>query len=644
MSKSTFGALLLVLMLVVAGCGSDDTASGDETAVEPTQTAQTTSTEETSPEPTEEASAGDAVRTIEHALGTTEISGTPTRIVALEWPYVEALLAIGVQPVGVADVEGYTTLVNTEPALAEDVTDVGTRQEPSLESILALEPDLIIGVHIRHEALYETLSDIAPTLIFDPYEENGEQLQRMEDTVMAIAEAVNQPDAGAAALDELHQKIDTAAEQLQTAGVDGAPFVLSQTLAGETAQLRLFHENATAVQILEAIGLDNAWEAEFEEIGFTTVGLEVLPAVEQANFFYVPSQDVNAIAFEGNPVWDGLEFVEEDRVYNLSGAWLLAGPLSGQVFIDLAVEALTGETADAEQPTAVAGGPRSIEHAMGTTEIKGTPQRIVVLEWTYAEDLLALGVQPAGVADVEGYHTWLNIEPELSADVVDIGTRQEPSLEAITALEPDLIIGVQFRHEPIYDTLSSIAPTLIFNPYPEDQTITQFDEMQTTFMTIAEAVDRVDEGTAVLDEMQASFDEARAELEAADALGNEFLLVQAFTVEDTPQMRVFIDSSMAAQILESIGLTNAWEGEFDIYGYNTIGVEALTEVDDASFLYVVQAEDDVFANQWADNPVWNGLGFVEEGRTYPLGGDTWLFGGPLSAELVADTVVAALTQ
>ncbi|CAN5689192.1 hypothetical protein BH24CHL1_BH24CHL1_00610 [soil metagenome] len=636
MSKFRILALLLVLMLVIAGCGSDGNPEEDDAGTAPTQSVQST--------PAGDAATDAAARTIEHALGSTEVSGTPARVVALEWPYVEALLAIGVQPVGVADVEGYTRLVNTEPSLSDDVTDVGTRAEPSLESIIALEPDLIIGVQFRHEALYDTLSDIAPTVMFNPYAEDGEQLQRMEETVLAIADAVNKPDAGVAALEVLHDKIDSAAEQLEASDVTGAPFVLSQTLIGDTAQIRLFHENATAVQILEAIGLENVWEAGVEDLGFSTVGLEVLPGVEQANFFYVPSEDITAVSFEGNPVWDGLAFVEEDRTYNLAGAWLLAGPLSGQVFIDLAVEALTREAMATGETPASDSGPRSIEHALGTTEIDGTPQTIVVLEWTYAEDLLALGIQPDGVADVEGYRAYLNIQPELADDVVDVGTRQEPSLEAITALEPDLIIGVQFRREAIYDTLSSIAPTLLFNPYPEDQTITQFDEMETTFMTIADAVSRVDEGTAVLEEMQAAFDEASAELEAAGQGEQEFLLVQAFTAQESPQMRVFIDSSMAVQILQAIGLENAWEGEFDVYGFNTVGIEALTEVDDANFLYMVQAEDDVFANQWQDNPVWNGLAFVEEGRTYPLGGDTWPFGGPLSAALLANTVVAALTE
>lgn len=38
----------------------------------------------------------------------------------------------------------------------------------------------------------------------------------------------------------------------------------------------------------------------------------------------------------------------------------------------------------------------SVEHAMGTTEIKGTPKRIVVLTNEGTEALLALGIQPVG--------------------------------------------------------------------------------------------------------------------------------------------------------------------------------------------------------------------------------------------------------
>ncbi len=290
-------------------------------------------------------------------------------------------------------------------------------------------------------------------------------------------------------------------------------------------------------------------------------------------------------------------------------------------------------------------GPREIEDALGTVTIEGTPERVVVLEWTYAEDLIAVGLEPVGVADVEGYNAWVNVEPALSEDVTDVGTRQEPSLESIAALEPDLIIGVQFRHEPIYDDLSAIAPTLLFNPYPEEGAdLDQYAEMEQTFLAIADAVNRTTQAEAVLDDLHASFEDAAAVLAESGHVGEPFVLAQAYTAQDAPQIRLFTDNSMAAQILASIGLDNAWQAtQFEIYGFSTVDVEALATVETADFFYVVQDADNVFENQLAENPVWSNLAFVREDRAYALGGDMWLFGGPLSAQLLVDKVVTLLT-
>lgn len=309
---------------------------------------------------------------------------------------------------------------------------------------------------------------------------------------------------------------------------------------------------------------------------------------------------------------------------------------------------MSGGTSNAQEdatPTITAEDtyqPRTIEHALGSTQLEALPSRIVALEWTYAEDLLALGIQPGGVADIDGYRKWVNVEPQLADDVTDVGTRQEPSLETIAELEPDLIIGVQFRHEPIYDDLSAIAPTLIFNPYPGEDGPNQFEEMRRTFLAIAKAVGREQQGQDVLAGLDRIFEAAQSKLTDAGYSDREFVLVQAFTSQDVPQMRLFTDNAMAVQLLEAIGLDNAWEAGFEQYGFSTAGVEALANVETADFFYVVQDDDNVFETQLKDNPVWRNLAFVREERAYPLGGDTWLFGGPLSAELIVDKVVSLL--
>lgn len=299
----------------------------------------------------------------------------------------------------------------------------------------------------------------------------------------------------------------------------------------------------------------------------------------------------------------------------------------------------TEGTGDGPDPV---DGEVTIQHAQGNTTLTARADRVVALEWTYAEDLLALGVQPIGVADAEGYQRWVKAEPSLGPNVTDVGTRQEPSLEKIAELEPDLIIGVQFRHEPIYDKLSKIAPTLLFDPYPGPEGPDQYTEMVQTFTTIAEAVGEPTRAQDVIVGMEERFEQARDQLAEANATGQPILLAQAFTQEGAPTLRIFTDNAMAVQILDRIGLENAWTGGFETYGFSTVGLEALEPVDDATFLYVAQPDDDPVTTTWSDDPVWGNLTFVQEDRVHALGGDVWLFGGPLSATYLVEVIVETL--
>lgn len=273
--------------------------------------------------------------------------------------------------------------------------------------------------------------------------------------------------------------------------------------------------------------------------------------------------------------------------------------------------------------------------------IPKNPTRIVALEWVYIEDLLALGIQPVGAADISGYNSFVNVQPMLADTVVDVGTRQEPSLEAIAKLEPDLILGVEFRHELINDSLSSIAPTLLFNPYPPPDGPNQLDELEQTFLVIADAVNRRDAGETVLQKMRGTFKTAAEQLRSNNFMGSLFIL--AHFVPGTPQPRLFTDNAMVVQVLTQIGLENAWKGELDRFGFNTVGVEVLPAVEQANFLYIAEA-DDAQWQQFQNNPVWKGLEFVQESRVYPIGADTWVLGGPLSAQVLVNKVVAALVK
>ena len=278
---------------------------------------------------------------------------------------------------------------------------------------------------------------------------------------------------------------------------------------------------------------------------------------------------------------------------------------------------------------------------MGTLELETAPQRIVALEWSLVENVLALGVQPAGIADVDGYRTWVNVPLELSDDVVDVGQRLEPSMEAIAELEPDLILTSEERHEPIYEALADIAPTLMIpGDVPHDD-VPPLEANFESFRLLAVALGRSDAAETIITEVRQTIDEGAAQIEEAGRAGESFVVVQAFTSENQPTMRIFTNESQIGQTLSELGLENAWQGEGETSGFDTATVEALVEVADANFFYIVQDTDNIFADQLAEDPIWTSLGFVQEERTYALGGDTWTFGGPRSLEVIVEKTLSA---
>ena len=117
-------------------------------------------------------------RVIQDEQGQFEINTTPQRIVVLEFSFVDALAAVGVSPVGVADDNDATRVIPAVRDLVDPWQSVGMRSQPSLEAIAVLKPDLIIADAERHRAVYQDLQRIAPTLLLksrgETYQENLE--------------------------------------------------------------------------------------------------------------------------------------------------------------------------------------------------------------------------------------------------------------------------------------------------------------------------------------------------------------------------------------------------------------------------------------------------------------------------------------
>ncbi len=280
-----------------------------------------------------------------------------------------------------------------------------------------------------------------------------------------------------------------------------------------------------------------------------------------------------------------------------------------------------------------------VQHAMGETCAPRTPKRIVALEWTYAENLLALGIQPVGVADIKGYQEWVNVTPRFASGVKDVGTRQQPSLEQLRALKPDLIITAKSRAAQNYAALSAIAPTVVFDPYAGDS---QYAEMRQTFLTMGRLTGRKNTAQQVLNTLDIRLSRLKQQFKTAGRTREKFIFAQAFTARGgTPTMRLFTKNSMLSQLMEQVGLVNAWTAPAGQYGFTEVSLEPLVTLNTTSFLYVAQKEDNVFIAP-SVRPLWDRLPFVKSGHTYALNEKTWTFGGPLSALTLANEVSRAM--
>ncbi|ARJ26194.1 ABC transporter substrate-binding protein [Staphylococcus lugdunensis] len=101
-----------------------------------------------------------------------------------------------------------------------------------------------------------------------------------------------------------------------------------------------------------------------------------------------------------------------------------------------------------------------IKHAMGTTEIKGQPKRVVTLYQGATDVAVSLGVKPVGAVESWTQKPKYNYLKKALKDTTIVGQEPTPNLEEISKLKPDLIVASKVRNEKVYDQLSKIAPTI----------------------------------------------------------------------------------------------------------------------------------------------------------------------------------------
>ncbi|NKY40717.1 iron-siderophore ABC transporter substrate-binding protein [Cellulomonas septica] len=306
-----------------------------------------------------------------------------------------------------------------------------------------------------------------------------------------------------------------------------------------------------------------------------------------------------------------------------------------------------------EEPAAAAesgapeatGGPVTITDDRGEEVTLDAPATDVVsLEWGLTENLLTLGVTPVGQADVKGYNVWDTVVP-LDASVADVGMRGEPSLDAIAALDADLVVTTTDLPEEVIAQIEETVPVIALRGSDATDPI---GHMERTIEVLGQATGTEDEAAKALEEFDAAVADAKAELEDAGLSGAKVAMADGWLSDGAVSIRAYTEGSYLGGIGQLLGLENAWslEGDPD-YGLGGTDVEGLTALgEDVHFLYIANDTEggDAFTEGLGTNAIWQQLPFVVAGDVHRLPDGIWLFGGPASGEAWIDATVDALTK
>lgn len=295
----------------------------------------------------EKESASNSTLTVTDARGkTVKLDGPAKRVVGTEWNVVESLITLGIDPVGVADVKGYNAYDTAAP-LADGIKDIGTRGEPSVDTVAALKPDLIVATNDLSDSAIKQLSEVAPLIVVKAADA-GRQIDQMTDNVNLIAEATGTEDRAKEEIAAFRQKLADGKKELAAAGLDGEKVAFADGWKeGSQVSVRPFVKGALLTDINTELGLVSPWSMKGDKgYGLAATDVEGLTKIGDSRFVYIANDsdggDPFADGLKDNAVWKSLPFVKKGDVHRLpDGIWMFGGTASTMQYIDALVDALT---------------------------------------------------------------------------------------------------------------------------------------------------------------------------------------------------------------------------------------------------------------------------------------------------------------
>ena len=255
-------------------------------------------------------------RVVKHALGEIEIPVNPQRVVVLDTAPLDAMLALGIKPIGSA-----VRIFDEFPTYLKDQTEgiaiVGQRPQPNLEKILLLKPDLILSNALEHQHIYDKLSQIAPTF----FTETRGTLGNWQEPFLRYGDVLGRKQKAEELLSEYNSRVVELRQQL---GEQLANTEVSLVFSW-SGNITLLTKRNFPGAVLDDVGLARPPAQDRTDKSSESVSRENLDGINGDVIFLIgfasksrnPSFTLSE--FTSDPLFSQLEAVKQGRVYEVDG-------------------------------------------------------------------------------------------------------------------------------------------------------------------------------------------------------------------------------------------------------------------------------------------------------------------------------------
>jgi iron complex transport system substrate-binding protein len=273
----------LLLLLIISACGNETTDKKSSSAPEEKKTETITYQSETGP---------------------IEVPADPQRVILLSG-FTGNVIDLGVNVVGVDQWS------KNNPTFKEELENVEEVSDESLEKIIELEPDLIIGLsNIKN---IDKLNEIAPTVTY-----TWGKLDYLSQHV-EIGKLLNKEAEAQKWVDDFKKRVEAAGDEIKAKiGEDATVSVIESY----DKQLYVYGENwARGTEILYQ-GMKLKMPEKVKEValesGYYTLSAEVLP--EYAGDYVILSKYSDAdTSFQETETYKNIPAVKNNRVFEMEG-------------------------------------------------------------------------------------------------------------------------------------------------------------------------------------------------------------------------------------------------------------------------------------------------------------------------------------